>query len=198
MTVCRTNLDDVPKLVDLAVELGARSVSYQRLNAGLDYTARTVDGGYWNYVGESQLDPARSDAAVREAFRKAKAAGIAASFIGKPFISQESPEAGPAGAERAASAEPPPGARENAASVQACMKPWRELSVMPDGEARICCYHDYPRCSIGNVLDGDFMEIWNSPRIVARARIVSRARLLEGVLREGACRLCPQGTRVRL
>lgn len=175
MTICKTNLNDIPTLVDLACELGARSVSYGRLNPGLDYTAKTVDDGDWNYYDQSHFDPSASDQKILEAYERAKASGIEMTFSGTPFIGPGASSVCPSIVRDLQGIAPFAESKEDewssprhkALQAPPCFKPWREICVQPDGEIRLCYFHDYPRCSLGNVLDGDFMNIWNSPRIVA-------------------------------
>lgn len=55
-----------------------------------------------------------------------------------------------------------------------CTKPWDEVVIQPDGEVRLCCYMDVNRWRLGNVLETDFMDIWNS-----RVMLEERQRAFE-------------------
>ena len=87
MSICETNLEEVPAFVGLANEVGASQVTYNHLNPGLTHTIETVDGTEWDYVKESTFqDPARHDELLLNAWDRANKTGIPMRFSGKPFI----------------------------------------------------------------------------------------------------------------
>ena len=58
MSICETNLEEVPGFVDLANELGVQKVTFNHLNEGLTHIIEGVDGREWDYVKESRFsDP---------------------------------------------------------------------------------------------------------------------------------------------
>ncbi len=180
MTVCQTNLADVPKLVDLAVELGANGVEYNHLNATQSHTVKTADGWDWVYAEQAQFkDPALHDKLVLEAYKRAKAAGIRMSFVGKPFIGPEKDSIDPAVAAElsALAAQTLPGAVwrspvhqpiAGGQDLPMCAKPWREVMIQPTGVVRACYFHDEVKHNIGNLVGTDFMNIWNSDEVIRR------------------------------
>jgi MoaA/NifB/PqqE/SkfB family radical SAM enzyme len=178
MTVCESNLVDVPKLVDLAVELGVAGVEYNHLNATQSHTVKTADGWDWVYAEQAQFkDPSLHDRLVLDAYRRAKTAGIRISFVGKPFIGPDKNSIAPAiTAELSAlAAQTLPGAvwqssahRPLAAGLPMCAKPWREVMIQPTGVVRGCYFHDEVKHNIGHLAKTDFMRIWNSDEVIRR------------------------------
>lgn len=179
MTVCERNLKDVPAFIDLAHELGVDDVVFGHLNAGLDHVVDTVDGGIWDYEKERVFtDPARHDALFLEAWQRATAIGMPMLFIGNPFI-------GPRAAELKSIAEAMaavPFLEEGDEPWQSayhtrydpdlppCVKPWQETVIQPTGDVRVCYFHDETRFTIGNVVQNDFLELWNAQEMVTARR----------------------------
>ena len=87
MSICETNLEEVPGFVDLANELGVQKVTFNHLNEGLTHIIEGVDGREWDYVKESRFsDPARHDALLLQAWSRANETGMSMEFSGTPFI----------------------------------------------------------------------------------------------------------------
>jgi radical SAM protein with 4Fe4S-binding SPASM domain len=175
MTICEANLADVPKLPDLASQLGARRVEYNHLNEGLSYTVKTVDGWDWVYHDQARFkDKALHDRLVHEAYDRAKEKGIEMAFVGKPFLEDELSTGEEELAEDLLSDIPfasdkpwfCPRHKLYGPRVQPCLKPWREIVIQPDGDLRMCYFHCQSEWTIGNILERDFMEIWNSEEMI--------------------------------
>lgn len=179
MTVCETNLRDVPALVDLAEKLGARFVEYNHLNVGLNHKIKTVDGWDWDYVEQARFtDPVLHDNLLMEAYQRAKAKDIKVVFIGQPFIGPNKDDFDQAiksdmGIHFNAAPDPksenPWVSRHHpvyAPGVPACVKPWREVVIQPTGVVRACYFHDENAFAVGNIVKTNFMEIWNSPAMI--------------------------------
>ncbi len=174
MTVCRKNLSDVPKLVDLAQEIGADVVSYDHLNSGLDFNLNTVDSQIWDYKKQADFEnPSYHNEMILEAYQKAKSMDIRIRFVGEPFLGPMASEIDHSITEDLASIfrfadEIPisPFHRDANNGRPHCLTPWREVVIQPTGDVRSCYFHDMERYKIGNILDTDFMEIWNSSDMV--------------------------------
>lgn len=174
MIVCQENLADLPAFVDLASRIGARQVIYGHLNDGLNFTLTTADQREFNYKEQQNFsDPVYHDAMVMEAYEKAKAKGIAMVFVGPPFVG---PKAGDIDRTILDDLYPPtnspvtsPFHKPLGNGRPPCTKPWDEVVIQPDGDVRLCCYIDINRWKLGNVLESDFMEIWNS-RVMVNER----------------------------
>lgn len=177
MTLCEANVEDVPKLVDLALEVGAVGVDFNHLNAGNFHKVATVDGLEWDYVEQSQFkDPSRHDRLIIEAYHKAKANDIHIMFVGKPFISSDTIDSEiekdllgtVAFQETEEDIWKSPFHRMLAPDVPSCFKPWKETVIQPDGDIRVCYFHDQGEWAVSNILHTkDFMSIWNSETMVA-------------------------------
>ena len=178
MTLCETNVEDVPALVDLANELGASLVEYNPLNPGLTHVVERVDGKEWNYLHESQFkDPIRHDELILEAWDRANKTGIKMVVNGKPFIGPDAEKL----KEIAQSMKVTPFLEEGEVewksafhtsfhpSLPPCYKPWQEVMIQPTGEVRLCCYYEM-RFAISNIKDYDFFQIWNSEEMVAERK----------------------------
>lgn len=181
MTICQTNVEDVPGLVDLAERLGALRVEYNHLNGEQSHTVKTVDGRDWVYSEQAKFqDPARHDELVLEAFRRAKKKGILFSFVGHPFIGprRESIDRSIVDEIRGSVIAAPrtaagdtwqsPAHKPLSPELPFCAKPWREVIIQPTGVVRGCYFHDEVQHNIGNIVETDFMEIWNSREMVRR------------------------------
>jgi MoaA/NifB/PqqE/SkfB family radical SAM enzyme len=185
MTLCETNLCDVPKLVDLAARIGAYGVDYNHLNVGQTHTVKTVDGWDWNYLEQADFkDKDRHDRLLLEAYNNAKEKGIHISLVGKPFLGpnkskyqkiiddmthsvafQESQKDGHWYSPLHKSLGP---------SLTPCFKPWQETVIQPNGVVRLCYFHDEGVKFVGDLSKSDFMSIWNSdPMIVLREQFLS-------------------------
>lgn len=181
MTVCKTNLEDVPEFIDLAAKLGAPHVEYRHLNEGFSHVVKTVDGWDWVYEEQQRFDdPERHDALMFEAYRRAEARGIKMWVLGKPFIGpfahrvepgviedlqKHNPYVFPEDRRWFCSKRKPP-----QPGMTLCPGPWRKLAVQPKGEVRLCCFHDITRLGLGNVMQSDILRIWNSPGMIAQRK----------------------------
>ena len=191
MTVCESNLGDVPALVDLADSIGARFVEYNHLNVGLTHTVKTVDGWDWVYREQAIFsDPALHDRLLLEAYRRARARDIGIKFVGQPFIGPDKDAVDRSirddiihDGSNASVSEPwtSPYHALFAEGLPRCVKPWREVVIHPTGLVRACYFHDECKFAIGSIVDGDFMAIWNSPRMVAHR---------EQFLAQGVSQMC--------
>jgi MoaA/NifB/PqqE/SkfB family radical SAM enzyme len=191
MTICETNISDAPKLVELARQIGAKGVEYNHLNAGLNHVVQTVDGEEWKYEGQSAFsDPAHHDELILEAYHKAKARGIHMMFVGRPFIGPYASKADPTILAELGSMDPTgtalddsyldgwtsPNHRKIGTRVPACFKPWRETVIQPNGDVRICYFHDQARWTVANLLTDSFIDVWNSEVMVReRSEFLSSA-----------------------
>ena len=174
MTICRDNLPDVPKLIDLAANIGAEDVMFNHLNIGLDFTLDTTEGQTWRYNEQTDFDDLDShDGIILEAYEKAKANGIKMGFRGAPFIG---PRAHEIDKKIVSDLRPvlrpidsfpiSPYHKDANNGRPRCVTPWREVIIQPNGDIRPCFHHDIDSCKIGNILESDFMEIWNSSVMV--------------------------------
>ena len=176
MTICKDNLPDVPKLIDLAVNIGAEEVMYNHLNIGLDFTLNTAEGETWRYNEQTDFEDLDShDEIILETYEKAKAKanGIKMGFRGAPFIGSRT-----RGIDKKVVTDLIPILRpidsfpvspfhKDANNCRpSCVTPWREVVIQPNGDIRPCFHHDIDRYKIGNILESDFMEIWNSSIMV--------------------------------
>jgi len=181
MTICEANICDVPKLIDLAVKIGAWGVNFNHLNSGLSHTVMTVDGWEWNYIEQADfMDKEQHDRLLLEAYNKAKEKGIHISLVGKPFLGpntkkyqeiiyaltcevafQESQGVGHWHS---------PYHKKLGAHIPSCFKPWQEIAIQPDGAVRLCCFHDGNFWILGHLSKSDFMDIWNSDQMVTTRR----------------------------
>ena len=175
MTVCERNLNDVPRLVDLALELGAVQVQYNHLNAGLDHVVPTADGEIWDYVEQATFkDEERHDLLMEETYWKAKTAGIQMVVTGKAFIGPHSDrrhnivremEVVPFSAEDEDGWHSPFHPRL-ASGVASCFKPWQETVIQPNGIVRLCWRHDETAINLGDLKQDDFLQIWNGADVI--------------------------------
>ena len=181
MTLCEANICDVPKLVDLAVKIGAWGVDFNHLNSGPRHTAMTVDGWEWNYIEQADFkDKEQHDRLLLEAYNKAKEKGIHISLVGKPFLGpnakkyqeiicdltckvafQESQKVGHWHS---------PHHKSLGKHLPSCFKSWQEIVIQPDGAVRLCYFHDEQFWILGHLSKSDFMDIWNSDHMVAARR----------------------------
>jgi MoaA/NifB/PqqE/SkfB family radical SAM enzyme len=197
MTVCEANVEDVPKLVDLALEVGAVGIDFNHLNSGNFHKVTTVDGWEWDYVEQSQFkDPSRHDQLIIEAYNKAKVNNIHIMFVGKPFISSDTAEpeiekdllGTVAFQETAEDVWKSPFHRMLAPDVPSCFKPWKETVIQPDGDIRVCYFHDQGEWAVSNVLHTkDFMSIWNSETMVAEREAFLQACFSRRCLASAPC-----------
>lgn len=177
MTICESNLKDVPKLVDLAVKAGAISVDYNHLNCGLSHTVKTVDGWDWDYQEQQKFkDKDFHDEMIFEAYKQAKHHGIDINFVGKPFIGAAADEKTQISEEMCARVQFQKSPWKSKAhkifapGVQPCFKPWQETVIQPGGNVRICYFHEESRYTIDNILKTDFMDIWNSKIMIKQRK----------------------------
>ena len=176
MTICETNLEEVPAFVDLANELGVNRVDFNHLNPGLTHVVETSAGREWDYVAESRFsDPARHDALLLEAWDRAQRSGMEMTFSGKAFIGPEADQL--AETARALTITPflfegdTPWHSDHHArldpSLPPCFKPWQETVIQPTGNVRVCYYHDETQYTVGSIVENDFLRLWNSEEMVA-------------------------------
>ena len=179
MTLCKSNIYDAPKLVDLAALVGAKCVDYNHLNQGLAHTVKTADGWDWNYSNQADFgDASVHNQMVLEAYKRAKEHGINMTFVGKPFLGPDADKIDPSITNELCGVVPFQESKKHvwkskhhkllAPAVPPCFKPWHEVNIMPGGVVRICCFHDLskPGVQIGNAFESDFMAIWNSKTMV--------------------------------
>jgi len=179
MTVCQANVEDIPKLVDLALEVGAQGVSFNHLNSGMTHKVLTTEGWRWDYAEQEKFkDPARHDQLLLEAYQRVKKNNLGIHFVGTPFIGLTPGDqdikndlmglgeiSGTENNGWKSSFHKPFGK-----GIPSCFKPWQETVIQPDGDVRACYFHELGDWTIGNVCHvGDFMQIWNS-ETMARER----------------------------
>ncbi len=175
MTICNKNLEDVPKLVDLAEKLGIKYLNLNHLNEGLNFTLTLSDGFIWNYTEQRKFkDTVLHDEIIFKTYKSARAKGINLLFVGKPFIGPNANQYDRKIVDEICGVVAfqknkedvwySPKHRSMNSDVQPCFKPWHEVNVMPGGVVRICCFHDLGKAGIqiGNTIESDFMAIWNS------------------------------------
>jgi radical SAM protein with 4Fe4S-binding SPASM domain len=175
MIVCHNNLCEMPAFVDLAGRIGASRVTFGHLNSGLDFTLTTADQRRWDYKEQQKFgDPLYHDTMVMKAYEKAKTGGIAMTFVGPAFIG---PGAFDVDSGILDDIYPPTNVTMTSryhkplgSGRPPCLKPWNEAVIQPDGQVRLCCYVDVNRWSLGNILESDFMEMWNSTAMVEERR----------------------------
>jgi pyrroloquinoline quinone biosynthesis protein E len=155
--VCKDNVEDVGRSVDLLRELG-------------------VDEGGWCVMGELaetaklQLDPeeiARVRAGIPGWIEKLDAAGIVHDLRG---LAEELPlRVGTRGKQ------------ENPLQRKLpCYEGWMHAVIAPDGAVVPCCYCEGVK--LGNIVDQDFAEIWNGPQYVGlRRRMLAMAQSQEPI-----------------
>jgi len=179
MTVCETNVKDVAAFIDLAHELGVDDVVFSHLNEGLEHVVETVDGGIWDYTKECQFaDPERHDDLVLNAWQRAQRIGMPMVFVGPPFLGSR---AGALKSIAAQMAAVPFHDRDEETwrsahhkryhpDLMPCFTPWQETVVQPTGDIRMCCFHDESKFTIGNIVQNDFLRLWNAEEMVTARR----------------------------
>lgn len=197
MTVCETNVEDVPKLVDLAIEVGATGVDFNHLNAGNFHKVATVDGTEWDYTEQSQFkNPERHDELLIEAYHKAKANNVHIMFVGKPFLCDTN--IGSVIEQELLGTVAFQETEEDiwkssfhkmlAHDVPSCFKPWKETVIQPDGDVRVCYFHEQGEWAISNVLHTkDFMQIWNSTTMVTERELFLKSCFSQRCLSSAPC-----------
>ena len=178
MTLCEANINDAPKLVDLAKKIGAYGVDFNHLNTGLGHTAKTSEGWDWNYVEQADFkDKERHDRLILDAYYKAKDNDINFSLVGKPFIGPNASECQDIICDMTCQVAfqeteseghwESPHHKKFAPNLRACFKPWQEIVIQPNGIVRMCYFHEERSWAVGNLENRDFMGIWNSDQMVA-------------------------------
>jgi MoaA/NifB/PqqE/SkfB family radical SAM enzyme len=204
MTVCRTNLEDVPKLVDLAEQVGASHIEYRHLNKGSGHVVKTVDGWDWVYSDQEKFDDAaRHDELILEAYHRGKSRGIKIWFLGTPFIGPFAQQAEEDVLRDLAKYNPSfqpdeeswysPKRKLRGMNRHTCHGPWRKIAIQPKGDVRLCCYHDITKHKLGNVLESDILSIWNSGEMIAQ-----RQQTLDNMFSNACLSSLPCGPRGRL
>jgi MoaA/NifB/PqqE/SkfB family radical SAM enzyme len=172
MVLMRRNLDELPRMVDLAAQTGVDALFVQQLCH--DFSESSLPAVYRpmrDFVAEEALD-AGDARAVQAAF---EAARRRADILG---VSLRLPSAAMRGS--ATERRPP-----------RCDWPWRGAYVSCRGEAMPCCMVATPdRACLGNMLNDGVAEVWNG-----EAYRAFRAGLLQDAPAE-ICRTCSlyQGT----
>lgn len=139
--VMKSNLEEIPALVDLAAELGAASLSVQHLCH--DYGEASLPAAYRpmrEFVErESLLDEA--PARIAAVFDLARAAAVRAGLeLRLPNLGARAPPAQPGGR---------------------CDWPWRGAYLSYTGEAMPCCMVSTPdRISLGNMVRDGVETVW--------------------------------------
>lgn len=138
----KSNLEDIPLLVDLCAELGAFSLHVEPLLAQVDGTA--LDD---HYARENLglVDRTHVAAIFDTAAKQAAARGI---WFGSRFIHMRDEF------DYVKSAPHVP-------IDWTCSEPWSTIWVTSAGEVRTCCLND---TSFGELDAGDIESIWNGPR----------------------------------
>jgi MoaA/NifB/PqqE/SkfB family radical SAM enzyme len=199
MSICETNLEEVPAFVDLANKVGAHQVTYNHLNEGLTHVIETVDGTTWDYVKESQFsNPARHDELLFKAWERANETGIPLTFSGKPFIGPDAEQFEAA----ARSMTEIPFLKEGDTewesefhtrldpSLPKCFKPWQETVIQPTGDVRICYYHDLLQYTIGNIVENDFFRLWNGEEMIAAREFFLKQGVAPRCHNSNPCQRC--------
>ena len=183
MTICEENLKDVPNLVDLAIKIGALGVDFNHLNVGLSHKIATVDDKIWDYKEQAQFkNKPLHDELIYEAYQRAEKTKIKINFVGKPFI-------GPNAKEYEMKIKPitdnvgfvnndwgSAHHKKMGGNIRPCYKPWHETVIQPNGDVRECYFHDETKFTVGNLHQSNFMEIWNSKKMVAeRTEFLSKS-----------------------
>jgi MoaA/NifB/PqqE/SkfB family radical SAM enzyme len=148
-TASRSNIYELPALVDLAAELGISEVHVQRLvlfDEGLARLEQSLHGT----LGEEE------DALLAEAAGRAGAMGIDLSASGL-----QSPE------ESLGAGNP------DLKPWSSCHRPWTTMYVTANGNVLPCCIspfaaNDYPGLVAGNVFESPLAKIWNGAKYVDR------------------------------
>ncbi|HOW58346.1 MAG TPA: radical SAM protein [Candidatus Omnitrophota bacterium] len=192
MTLCNSNIMDVPKLVDLAKKIGARSISYTHLNIGLHHKVQTVEGWEWDYVEQMNFkNKELHDDLLFEAYTTAKKNGIVISLpSNRPYIGKNAEKYNQSMLKTPCEIpfQESQGVKhwdsryhhKIAPHIPLCFKPWQEIAILPDGATRICCFHGR-EFYIGYLRMNNFMNIWNSDVMVATR---------EQFLAHGVARVC--------
>ena len=192
MTLCKANIQDAPGLIDLAVKTGAQSVDFNHLNAGLDHKVKTVCGWNFDYLDQAKFDdPLEHDKYILEAYRRAKEKDIPMTFVGKPLldptIQKENKDviAQLCGEVPFQTKSESDSDKDNEKDFDKnedvwhssyhkkllpdcplCMKPWQETVIQPNGDVRMCYFHEVSKWCLGNIFEQDFVDIWNSRTFV--------------------------------
>jgi len=140
MVAMQSNVDDVPRLVDLCAEVGGTGVHVEPLFS--QEGSPELDEHYAREnLGLAGAD--RASAAFDLAAKRASAHGIR---FGSRFTGQQTFDYVDV-------------AREQRATWT-CSEPWASIWVTSAGDVRTCCLNDK---SFGNLFDREFEEIWNGP-----------------------------------
>jgi len=139
----RSNVDDIPLLVDLCAEVGATGVHVEPLLSQVEGTA--LDDHYMR-ENLGLLDPDHVRGAIDEAAARA-------SRLGVRFGSRLTAVKNEYDFVKSVAA--------NAQEAWVCSEPWSTIWVTAAGEVRTCCLND---TSFGNLFEQTFEEIWNGAR----------------------------------
>jgi radical SAM protein with 4Fe4S-binding SPASM domain len=169
MTICKSNLEEISLLPLAAADIGAVAVDYSRLNDGLDFTIETETGPF-SYKQEMIYDRKRYDNQLLLAADRCRELNIKTIFYGKPFYnpSIERPEIledrrFPGTVDTLLSGvDPYSQADAPIRSPKNCTFPWSQAVIAFNGDVTSCCFHDTATSKLGNLLEEDFMSIWNS------------------------------------
>lgn len=192
MTLCKANIKDAPGLIDMAIKIGAHSVDFNHLNGGLYHKVDTVSEWTFDYIEQSKFDdPTQHDRYILDAYRRAKENGIPMTFVGKPFLDKTIQEKNPnviaelcgevpfqtkSKSDSDETIDPSsdknediwssPYHKEFMRGTPLCMKPWQETVIQPNGDVRMCYFHELSEWCLGNIFEQDFVDIWNSRTFV--------------------------------
>jgi radical SAM protein with 4Fe4S-binding SPASM domain len=162
----RSNIHELPGLVDLAAELGVDSVWMQNLSHSFDDTDPsgayveirrfTAQEALWSSEPEGRSWDAKVRRYVDAACDRARAQGVALrlpeSLRSLPPPEIEVPD-------ESARSTPAP------APAAGCDWPWRSTYVMADGTVQPCCMvMGADRVSFGSLDQESFVDIWSGPR----------------------------------
>ncbi len=197
MTVCELNLKEVPKLIDLAVEIGAYGVDFNHLNSGLSFTRKTIDNKEWNYEKQSEFkDKKLHDEMILKAYKKARKNSIRMVFVGKPFIGPGSEKIDKKIKDDLCELMTFPVSNtiwqspyhdNNLPGPPFCFKPWRETVIQPNGDIRICYFHDGHLYTVGNIVKSDFYKFWNSEIMIKEREQFLKNRYSEKCMASTLC-----------
>jgi radical SAM protein with 4Fe4S-binding SPASM domain len=169
MTICKSNLEEVGLLPLTAADIGAVAVDYSRLNEGLDFMIETETGPF-SYKQEMIYDRKLYDKQLLLAADRCRELNLKTIFYGKPFYdsSIERPDIledrrFPGTVDTLLSGVDPYSQIDAPIrSAGNCTFPWSQAVIAFNGDVTSCCFHDTTTSKLGNLLEEDFMSIWNS------------------------------------
>lgn len=176
----KSNIQEVPLLVDLCAELGGDGVFVEELYDWENADLHRV------YMQEHLRDRASE---VLDVLRRSKER---AETLGVQFSTRLS---GPVISETRSGPRPPdPGERDSAIGEMdsmlpfACSEPWATVNINTSGEVRTCCFND---TVLGKLTEQSLDEVWNGARYQELRRDHANRRV------PGGCRNCVASGRVK-